>query len=711
MHHTHLRTWNEPCRARGTTAQRLRTLAAAALGLTAAQVQADVETEGLTAVANATGATCSRPDAAGAWTCHVPNGSGGFASITGPAGSGASPDFAALGAWTASNLGANALAMGVNAAARTNGSVAIGQGASTLLSPLQNTAINQGERAVAIGFGATAAMQSSLALGTNASTNLIPGSTTASGAVAIGSNAQANGNRTTTIGADSGVGTSGLDNTTVGINSGRNGQSLAAAANGGVAVQNTGNVTVGLNAGNNVTGANNVALGLNAGNNVRANTDATQANCAFTPFYCHGGGGNGTNNTGIGNGSGTDVQGALNTGIGWRAGAAVNGFNNVGIGPLGGFMVTGTNNIGIGSFGGQAVTGSRNVAMGNGAGSSVTGDRNIALGDGAGSGIAANDAISAGTRASASANGAIALGANASASTANSVALGAGSTAGTATGVSGTTILGTGYGFAGSSPGSVVSVGSAGNERQIQNVAAGRLGADSTDAVNGSQLHATNQALESLSATASAGINVTTAAMGTGVARGSSMANVGSGSAATYTAGDNMVLTQNGTNVAFAVSAAPSFSSVAVGATHVASDGVRIQGGPSMTTAGIDAGGQAVTNVAPGVAGTDAANVDQLNQSVGAVNRQLNDVHHQIASNRRDANAGTAGAMAMAGMPQAYMPGKSMVAAGAGYYEGQSAVAIGVSKISNNGKWVTKFTGSANTRGNLGVSAGVGYQW
>mgnify|MGYP000863674932 CR=1 FL=1 len=113
--------------------------------------------------------------------------------------------------------------------------------------------------------------------------------------------------------------------------------------------------------------------------------------------------------------------------------------------------------------------------------------------------------------------------------------------------------------------------------------------------------------------------------------------------------------------------------------------------------------------------GTDAVNVNQLNHMgnsvLGVVNNQLSDLRNQIDVNRRDGNAGTAGAMAMAGMPQAYLPGKSMLAAGVGYYEGQSAIAIGMSRISDNGKWVTKLTGSANTRGKVGVSAGVGYQW
>ncbi|MDH1013092.1 hypothetical protein N5C80_30565, partial [Pseudomonas nicosulfuronedens] len=81
----------------------------------------------------------------------------------------------------------------------------------------------------------------------------------------------------------------------------------------------------------------------------------------------------------------------------------------------------------------------------------------------------------------------LALGREAKANNANDVALGAGSVTDAAVGTASTTIAGTTYNFAGTAPTSTVSVGSVGNERTITNVAAGRLSADSTDAVNGSQ--------------------------------------------------------------------------------------------------------------------------------------------------------------------------------------------------------------------------------
>ncbi|EDT10318.1 Haemagluttinin domain protein [Paraburkholderia graminis C4D1M] len=98
----------------------------------------------------------------------------------------------------------------------------------------------------------------------------------------------------------------------------------------------------------------------------------------------------------------------------------------------------------------------------------------------------------------------IAIGPNAVATNANDVALGSGSQTGTATPTASTTINGTVYSFAGTNPTSVVSVGALGAERQIQNVAAGTLSASSTDAVNGSQLYQTNQAVDSLATTVAA---------------------------------------------------------------------------------------------------------------------------------------------------------------------------------------------------------------
>lgn len=76
-----------------------------------------------------------------------------------------------------------------------------------------------------------------------------------------------------------------------------------------------------------------------------------------------------------------------------------------------------------------------------------------------------------------------------------------------------------------------------------------------------------------------------------------------------------------------------------------------------------------------------------------------------------DANAGVSSAMAMAALPQAYLPGKSMLTGGMATYNGEGAVAVGFSKLSDNGRWVLKMSGSADTQGNAGAAVGVGFHF
>ncbi|MEJ7687873.1 MAG: YadA-like family protein [Variovorax sp.] len=125
--------------------------------------------------------------------------------------------------------------------------------------------------------------------------------------------------------------------------------------------------------------------------------------------------------------------------------------------------------------------------------------------------------------------------------------------------------------------------------------------------------------------------------------------------------------------------------------------------------------GTTLSNVAPGIAGTDAVNVDQLNGGLAGA-RQYTDVkvaplQGHIDKTAKEASAGTAGAMAMAHLPQAVLAGKSMVSAGVAGFDGQAALAIGVSKLSDNSRWIVKFSGAANSRGKVGVAAGMGFHW
>ncbi|CCG18330.1 YadA domain protein [Taylorella equigenitalis 14/56] len=136
----------------------------------------------------------------------------------------------------------------------------------------------------------------------------------------------------------------------------------------------------------------------------------------------------------------------------------------------------------------------------------------------------------------------------------------------------------------------------------------------------------------------------------------------------------------------------------------VNASGLQIKDGPSVTKDGIDAGGKAIANVADGVKPTDATNFGQLTKT-------RNELRGQIETSRQDANAGTATAMAVGTLPQAYRPGQSVVGMSGSTYEGHTGFAVGVSTVTKNGKWILKGNVSGNGRGGLGASIGAGYSW
>ena len=143
-------------------------------------------------------------------------------------------------------------------------------------------------------------------------------------------------------------------------------------------------------------------------------------------------------------------------------------------------------------------------------------------------------------------------------------------------------------------------------------------------------------------------------------------------------------------------------NSVTTGDTKMNDEGVAIKNGPALTKQGINAGNLPIRNVAPGRIAPDSR--DAVN---GA---QLHALGRYVDNVDKRAKAGTASAIATAGLPQAYRPGASMVAAAGGYYDGQSAVAIGISTISDNGRWVIKGAANVNSK-EAGATVGIGYQW
>ena len=237
---------------------------------------------------------------------------------------------------------------------------------------------------------------------------------------------------------------------------------------------------------------------------------------------------------------------------------------------------------------------------------------------------------------------AIGFKANLNNSTKGSVALGAYSTAGAAHAggdAASIHIGGTTYNFAGKATNqtSVLSIGSGNNVtdwaagarqnnrghysdrrgvntpnynvRQIQNVAAGRVSTDSTDAINGSQLYAVAQAVNDLSSKNTAYAWNVTSENGTGSAE----QTVNNGETVTFAAGKNMTITQDGKKFTYATKDDVTFNKVTVGGNEFNTNGLTIGNGPSMTKTGINAGNKTITNVANGTNNNDAVNVSQLN--------------------------------------------------------------------------------------------------
>jgi autotransporter adhesin len=296
----------------------------------------------------------------------------------------------------------------------------------------------------------------------------------------------------------------------------------------------------------------------------------------------------------------------------------------------------------------------------------MTAPGGIAIGQNATVNLA--DGVALGTNSTANGIQSLALGAGAISNNANSVALGAGSATDAAVGTASTIIRGTTYKFAGAAPVGTVSIGSVGAERTLTNVAAGRISATSTDAINGSQLYASNLAIESLQ---------------------SGIGNI-TNSAVFYD-----------TNI----------------------DGSKKN---SITLQGGDPNAPVViSKVAEGVAGTDAVNVNQLNKGVAEAksytdsqlanvteagkaytDQKFGQLNQGIRAARQEARQAAAVGLAAASLRFDDRPGKLSVAAGGGAWRGEGALAFGAGYTSENGRVRANLTG-ATSGGEWGVGAGV----
>ena len=143
----------------------------------------------------------------------------------------------------------------------------------------------------------------------------------------------------------------------------------------------------------------------------------------------------------------------------------------------------------------------------------------------------------------------------------------------------------------------------------------------------------------------------------------------------------------------------------AKGKNSVSIAGGSTDGGRSNTVSvGAPGHERTISNVAPGVYDSDAATVGQLKAG-------LNNIHGKLDEYKKDSRAGTASAMAIGNLPQSTIPGKGMVSLGGGFYDGESAMAIGLSKMSDDGKWVVKGSASYDSQENAGAAVSVGFHF
>ena len=202
---------------------------------------------------------------------------------------------------------------------------------------------------------------------------------------------------------------------------------------------------------------------------------------------------------------------------------------------------------------------------------------------------------------------------------------------------------------------------------------------------------------------------------------------MGDESVLSFKGSNNIKTTAEGSSIKFDLNGDINLESMTTGNTTINNNGVSMTGGPSMTAAGIyagdivtgpsmtmngiNAGDQRITGVDNGRDDTDAANVRQLNALDRRLGNNMNELGYKIGEVEDDANAGISAAMAMSSLPQAYIIGKSMIGGGIAAYNGESAVAIGVSKLSDDGRWVMKINGTADTQGNVGGAIGAGFHF
>lgn len=195
-------------------------------------------------------------------------------------------------------------------------------------------------------------------------------------------------------------------------------------------------------------------------------------------------------------------------------------------------------------------------------------------------------------------------------------------------------------------------------------------------------------------------------------------ANSAAGGAGAVASGGRSVALGNSSTASATQSTAVGNGASSTGSNSVALGANSTDGGQSNVVS-VGSAGQTrrITNVSNGVNTSDAVNLGQLNNSMSQVlstaeaytNMRFSQVSYDIATVRKDANGSTASAMALSGIPQSYERGRGMVGMGVSTWQGESAIAIGASKATDDGQFVFKVGATYNSRSQGGANAGVGF--
>ncbi|MCJ1882497.1 YadA-like family protein [Pseudomonas nitroreducens] len=336
------------------------------------------------------------------------------------------------------------------------------------------------------------------------------------------------------------------------------------------------------------------------------------------------------------------------------------------------------------------------------------------------------NAIAVGGNAKASGDGSVALGEGAEASAKGSVALGQGASDG-GRGAPAEAYVGQYSGASNDKVVGTVSVGNAatGETRTISNVADAQ---EAGDAVNLRQLDGAVAASKSYTDSRVEGIAGSVANVDESIAKVDNRVtqvedSVSSMGAVNNTAklqkptatGTNAVAVAPGAEASGASSTAVGSNAKAKGRNSVAVGANSVAERDNSVAVGSAGNERQITHVAAGVERTDAVNVGQVEDALGSLagqtKSQFNSLRNDLKEQDDRLSAGIAGAIAIASLPQPMSNGGSTTAAGIGNFNGQSAVSVGVSHVSNDGKWTTKVGGSVDTQSNFSLGAGVGYNW